>query len=192
MRQPETNIDNAVLFAIGAIVVSWFVMATLVVDFGLWQQRIRFYDLWVFIQDPGAQLSGINRSHTLASLGFGCVCALAVLAPLTPMFCKHRVAWLTYLIPFTVMAVSFAVLYTKTSAGALHANDSAHSVNAYLARIAHGATTRLSGAVATRISIGAGAYIAILAGCYLALRGLSRFRAATAGDELAAASASDD
>ena len=178
MRRSESNIDHAALIAIGAIVVGWFLMATLVVNFGHWQQSIRFYDVWAVIQDPGGRLSGINRSHALTTLGFGLVCAAAALAPLTPMFYKRKMAWLAYLIPFTVMAVSFAVLYTKTSTTSFHTDDSAHSVSAYLAQIAQVAATRASDMVATHISIGAGAYIATLAGCYLALRGLNRFRAA--------------
>src|ERR1700730_1976757 len=111
MRQSDMNVDRAALIALAAIAVGWFLMATLVVDFGLWQDRIRFYDVWAVIQDPGGRLSGIARAHTLTTLGCGLVCAAAILAPALSIFYKRRDAWLTYLVPFVVMAISCAVLY---------------------------------------------------------------------------------
>jgi hypothetical protein len=181
MRRPEVNIDHAALVAMGVIAVSWFLIATLVVNFGLWQQSIRLYDVWVVIHEPAGRLNGLNRSDAFTTLGFGLVGAAAALAPLTPMFYRRKLAWLTDLVPCTLMAVSFAVLYTRTSTSSLHTDSNAHSVSAYLAHIAQGAATRASGLAATLISIGAGAYIAALGSCYLAIRGVSRFRAASRG-----------
>ena len=164
----------------GVIAVCWFLIATLVVNLGLWQQSTRFYDVWVVIHDPAGRLNGPNRSDAFTTLGFGLVCA-AALAPLTPMFYRRKLAWLTDLVPCTLMAVSFAVLYTRTSTSSLHIDGNAHSVSAYLAHIAQGAATRASGMAATHISIGAGAYIAALGSCCLAIRGVSRSRAASRG-----------
>src|ERR1700685_3206691 len=111
MRQFDENIDQVALAALGAIGVAWFLMTTLVVNFGLWQQGIRFYDIWSVIQDPAGRLSGINNSHALAAFEFGLVCAAPVAAPAISIFYKRKDAWLTYLLPFIVMAVSGVVLY---------------------------------------------------------------------------------
>jgi hypothetical protein len=184
MRRSEVPIDHAALAALGVIVIAWFLMATLVVDFGLWQQKIRFYDVWAVIQDPGGRLSGVNRPHLLTTLGFGIVCAAAVLAPAAAIFYQRKDAWLTYFIPFVVMTISCAVLYYKSSGSYFHADADAHSASAYLARVAQAVVTRTQDAVATRISIGAGAYVAMLCSCYLALRGLNSFRANTRAPEL--------
>jgi hypothetical protein len=176
MRQSDMKVDRAALIALAAIAVGWFLMATLVVDFGLWQDRIRFYDVWAVIQDPGGRLSGITRAHRLTTLGFGLVCAAAILAPAVSIFYKRKVAWLTYLVPFVVMAISCAVLYARSSTSYIHTDSSGHSAGAFFARLAQAAVTRVGDTVATRISIGAGAYVAMLCSFFLALRGLKRPR----------------
>jgi hypothetical protein len=178
MRQFDENIDQVALAALGAIGVAWFLMTTLVVNFGLWQQGIRFYDIWSVIQDPAGRLSGINNSHALAAFGFGLVCAAAVAAPAISIFYKRKDAWLTYLLPFIVMAVSGVVLYVTSSTSYFPVDADSHSVSAFFARIAQGVATRAGDTVASRISIGAGAYVAMLCSCLLALRGLVMLRAA--------------
>jgi hypothetical protein len=178
MRQFDGNIDHAALAALGAIGVGWFCMTTLVVNFGLWQQGIRFYDVWAVIQDPAGRLSGINNSHVLATLGFGLVCAAAVAVPAISIFYKRKDAWLTYLLPFTVMTVSCVVLYVKSSTSYFPTDADSHSVSALFARIAQRVATRAGDTVASRISIGAGAYVAMLCSCLLALRGMAMLRAA--------------
>jgi hypothetical protein len=181
--QRDVNIDRVALAALGAIGVGWFLMTTLVVNFGLWQESIRFYDVWAVIQDPGGRLSGINRAHALTTLGFGLVCAAAILAPAISIFYQRKDAWLTYLVPFVVMAISCAVLYTKSSTSYFPTDRDSNSASAFLARIAQAAITRAGDTVASRISIGAGAYVAMFCSCFLALRGLSRLRvAATRAD----------
>jgi hypothetical protein len=180
MRRSDVKVDYVALIALGAIVVGWFLMATLVVDFGLWQENIRFYDVWAVIQDPGGRLSSVNRSHPLTTCAFGLVCAVAVLAPAITIL-KRKEAWLTYLIPFVVMAISCAVLYAKSSTSYIHADANSHSAAAFFARVAQAAVTREGDTVAARISIGYGAYIAILCSFFLALRGLRRFGVATLG-----------
>jgi hypothetical protein len=192
--QRKVDVDHAALATLGAIGVGWFLMTTLVVNLGLWQQSIRFYDVWAVIQDPVGRLGGINRSHALTTLAFGLVCAAAVLAPAISILYKRKDAWLTYLIPFAVMTVSFAVLYAKSSTSYIPADPDTHSVSAFLARIAQAAVTRAGDTVASHISIGAGAYAAVLCSGFLALRGLSIMRAAatragaveTGGEDLAA------
>jgi hypothetical protein len=181
MRQSDMNVDRAALIALLATAVGWFLMATLVVDFGLWQDRIRFYDVWAVIQDPGGRLSGIKRTHILTTIGFGLVCAAAILAPAVSILGKRKDAWLTYLIPFVVMAISCAVLYARSSTSYIHTDASTHSAGAFFARIAQAAVTRIGDTVATRISIGAGAYVAMLCSFFLALRGLAGFRLASRG-----------
>jgi len=177
MRQFDGSIDHAALTALSAIGVAWFGMTTLVVNFGLWQQGIRFYDLWAVIQDPGGRLSGINNSHALATFGFGLVCAAAVAAPAVAVFYRRKDAWLTYLFPFILMTVTCVVLYVKSSTSYFPADPASHSVSALFARIAQGVATRAGETVASHISIGAGAYVAMLSSCLLALRGLGRLRA---------------
>ena len=110
MRRSKRAVDKAALVAVGVILVGWFLLATLVVDFGLWQQGVRFYDVWAVIADPAGRLSGINRSHGLATLAFALVCAAAILAPARSAFYQRKDAGLTYLIPLVVMVLSCAVL----------------------------------------------------------------------------------
>src|ERR1700683_2645030 len=108
--QRDVNIDHAALAALGAIAVGWVLMTTLVVNFGLWQEGVRFYDVWAVIQDPGGRLSGINRSHPLTTLAFGLICAAAIVVPASSAFYKRHDAWLTYFLPFAVMTVTCVVL----------------------------------------------------------------------------------
>jgi hypothetical protein len=172
--QRDVNIDHAALAALGAIAVGWFLMTTLVVNFGLWQESVRFYDVWAVIQDPGGRLSGINRSHPLTTLGFGLVCAAAILMPAISVLHKRNDAWLTYFLPFVVMTITCAVLYAKSSTTYFPADSDQHSLSAFVARIAQSAVTRAGDTVASRISIGAGAYVAALCSCFLAVRGLRK------------------
>jgi hypothetical protein len=178
MRRTQTKIDQTAVAAMLLIGVGWFLMTTLVVNFGLWQEGVHFYDLLAVIRDPAGRLSTMDRSHPYLTLGFGLVCSLAVLAPVLPMIYKTRAAWLTYLIPLTLMVATGAILYARTSSSYVHVDDSAPAVSAYLARIAARVAKNASDMVATRISIGTGAYLALLASCWLGLRGLRRFREA--------------
>jgi hypothetical protein len=178
MQRPAANLDQAALIALGAVAFGWFLMPTLVVDFGLWKKSVRFYQVWAVIQDPAGVLSGVNGAHTLVTLMFGAVCAAAVLAPIGAMRHRYPVALLTYLIPFVVMAVSGAVLYAQGSMNSAIADSGSHSASAYVARIAQAAIGRASDMAATRVSVGAGAYLALLGSCFLVLRGLIKYRGA--------------
>ncbi len=178
MQRPAENFDHAALIALAAIALGWFLMSTLVVDFGLWQKSIRFYQVWAVIEDPAAELSGVNGARRSATLVFALVCAAALLAPVLCMQSRQPAALLTYLIPFVVMAVSGAVLYAQGSMNTVVAVSGAHSASAYIARIAQAAVGRASVAVATRVSVGTGTYLALLGSCFLVLRGLMRYRSA--------------
>jgi hypothetical protein len=170
--------DHAALAALGAIAVAWFLMATLVVNFGPWRQSIHFYDVWAVIQDPGGRLSGVNRSQALVTLGFGILCAAAVFAPAISIIYKRRDAGWAYLVPFVLMSVSGLTLYTKTSGSYFPTDSDSHSLRAFVAHIANSAANHASDTVASHISIGAGAYVGLLCSLFLALRGLTALRAA--------------
>ena len=176
MRRPAEDLDHPALIALGAIALGWFFMSSLVVDFGLWQKSIRFYQVWALIQDPAGQLSGVNGARTLTAIVFGIVCAAALLAPLICMRSRRPASLLTYLLPFVVMAVSGAVLYEQGAMNTVVADSGAHSASAYIARITQAAIGRASSAVASRVSVGAGAYLALLGSCFLVLRGLTKYR----------------
>ena len=180
--------DHAALAAVGAIGVGWFLMATLVVNFGPWQQSIHFYDVWAVIQDPGGRLSGVNRSHALTTLAFGILCAAAEFAPAISIIYKRKDAAFTYLIPFVVMTISGFTLYTKSSSTYFPSDSDTHSLSAFVAHIAQSAANRASDTVASHITIGAGAYVAMLCSCFLAVRGLSALRAAKRAGSVADAS----
>jgi hypothetical protein len=176
MQQSNVNVDRAALVALAAIIVGWFLMATLVVDFGLWQQSIRFYDVWSVIQDPAARLSGVGRAHALTTLGFALLCAAAVAAPAISVVRGRKELRLSYYIPFLVMAISGAVLYAKSSTTYIHADANAHSASALFARMAQVAVTRVGDTLAARLSIGLGAYVALFGSCVLAVRGWMSLR----------------
>jgi len=187
----DLNIDHAALVALCVIVISWFSMTTLFADFGLWRQSIRFYDVWAVIQDPAGRLSGVNGAPTLATLGFGLVCAAAIVAPALSILYQRKYAWLTCLMPFVLMTVSCALLYAKSSSSYFPVDANSHSLGALVARIAHAAETRVGDTVASRISIGAGAYVAIGASLFLALRGLGKLRRAASRADAAAKGGED-
>jgi hypothetical protein len=177
MRRSDINIDRAALAAVGAIGVAWFLMTTLVVNFGPWRQNIHFYDVWAVIQDPGGRLSGVNGAHAFATIGFGILCAAAVVAPAVSIIYKRRDAGWMYLLPFLLMTVSGVTLYAKTSSSHFPSDSDSHSLSAFMAHIAQSAVNRASDTVASHVSIGAGAYLAMLCSCFLALRGLRAWRA---------------
>jgi hypothetical protein len=180
MRRTQTKIDQAAVLAMVLIAVGWFLMNTLVVNFGLWQEGIHFYDLLAVIRDPAGRLSSMDHSQPYLTVGFALVCIVALLVPTAPMIYKTRAAWFVYLIPLALMVACGAVLYARTSTSYFHPDDNAPAVSAYLARIAARVAKKASDMVATRISIGAGAYVALLGSCWLGLHGLRRFRAAAA------------
>jgi hypothetical protein len=182
MQRTDANLDIAGLMALAVVALGWFAMSTLVVDFGLWQRAIRFYEVWAVIQDPAGELTGARNAHVLTTLAFGVVCACALIVPLVCMWNRQPAALLTYLIPFIVTAVSGAVLYAQGSMNTVVANSDAHSTSAYLAHIAQAAIGRASTAVATRIAVGAGAYLAVLGSSFLLLRGLIRYRNAATSE----------
>jgi hypothetical protein len=179
----DVNIDHAALAALAAIGVGWFLMTTLVVNFGLWQESVRFYDVWAVIQDPGGRLTGINRSHPLTTFGFGVLCAAAILVPAISALRNRSDARLTYLAPFALMIITCAVLYAKSSTSYFPADSDPHSLSSFVARIAQGAVTRVGDTLASRLSIGAGAYVALACSCLLAGRGLQMFRRHGGSDE---------
>lgn len=170
--------DHAALAAVGAIAVAWFLMSTLVVNFGPWRRSIHFYDVWAVIQDPGGRLSGVNRAQALATLGFGILCAAAVFAPAISIIYKRKDAGWAYFIPFVLMSVSGLMLYSKTSGSYFPTDPDSHSLRAFVAHIANSAANHASDTVASHISIGAGAYVGMLCSSFLALRGLTAVRAA--------------
>jgi hypothetical protein len=180
MRRVDLTLDIAAIVALVAVALGWFLMSTLVVDFGVWQKGIRFYQVWAVIQDPAGALSGVRDAHVLTTITFGVVCTLGVAIPPLCMHSRAPAAFLSYLIPFVIMAVSGAVLYAQGSINTVVADSSAHTASAYIAHIAQQALGRASEAVATRISMGAGAYLALLGCCFLAVRGLSKYRGAVA------------
>src|SRR5580704_15116741 len=130
MRRSDINVDHAALAAVGAIGVGWFLMATLVVNFGPWRQSIHFYDVWAVIQDPGGRLSGVNRPHAFATLAFGILCAAAIFAPAISIIHKRRDAGWTYMIPFVLMIISGVTLYAKTSSSYFPTDADSHSLSA--------------------------------------------------------------
>ena len=187
----NVDIDHMALAALGAIGVGWFLLTTLLVNIGMWQESVRFYDVWTVIEDPVGRLSGLNHAHALATLGFGVVCAAAVLAPTISILYRRNDAWLAYLMPFALMTTSCAVLYAKSSSSYFPADAAAHSVSALLARIANAAVSRAGDTVASHISIGAGAYVAMLCSIFLALRGLMKLRTTTVQARTAASTDED-
>jgi hypothetical protein len=178
MQRSQIKFGYATLGAWAAIVIGWFLMPTLIVHLGPWQQSIRFYDLLAVINDPGGRLTGINRPHPLMTFGFALACCAALLAPAAPLFRKQRGAWLGCAAPLILMVSTCATLYAKTTASYLQADDGAASVSALLAHAAQGAVDRISAVVATHVTVGAGGYLAFLACAVLAVSGARRFRAA--------------
>ena len=176
MQLRTHNADRAALIALAAIALGWFFMPALVVNFGLWQNGIRFYQLWAVIADPAHELSGVNRTHALMSLLFAVICLASLLAPLAHAGYRRPALRWSYLLPFIVMAVTGAVLYAQGSMRGDVGEASRRSPSAFVAHIAQLAVGKASDAVATRISAGAGAYLALLGSCFLLLRGLMQYR----------------
>src|SRR5579871_7039467 len=64
------TVDVTIWVAMGAVVVGWFGMNTLVVTFGPVQHNAHFYDLAVVMLNPRRLVFGWDPSPTLGTLAF--------------------------------------------------------------------------------------------------------------------------
>jgi hypothetical protein len=167
--------------ALGAVLISWFWMATLVSHFGPVQQVSHFYDLGTVLLNPSWLVHGIARWHTLEAFVFGTSSAAVLLAPLLAHRLGTRSAWLLYAAPLALMLICGGLLYRRTSGPYVTAGPDTGAVGAFLAQLANEAIGKAADTIASHISIGAGGYVSFLAALYLAFRGISGWVAGRRG-----------
>ncbi len=170
------GIDATGLVTLLVLIWGWFGMTTLVTQFGELQLRFHFYQLWSVLDDPSRLLTGTGDSDTAASVLFGAVCLLAVLAVFLPYRVPRRSAWLASLAPLALMLVCGVLLHQRTAGGVFVDTAPQGSLGSAAIAFANQLTGRLTQAVATHIRLGPGAYVAFAASVVLAWRGLVQYR----------------
>jgi hypothetical protein len=169
----STRPDGVTLFALGCVVIGWFLMNTLVITLGSIQHGVRFFDMGAVIADPMRLFFGVDATFQRILFGLLCLsCVVAVLV--TQRLGRH--GWLSHLAPLALMLVTCVLLYSRISGefyigpgdvgfagdGVVHFADD-------LIRKGHDLMSR-------HISIAAGGYIATIGSTVLAIRALMRRR----------------
>jgi hypothetical protein len=171
------RIDVATWAALIAIVLGWFLLETLRVEWGPIDRRVPFYDLAVVVSSPMTLFTGTEGHRGLGTVLFVTLCCISLLMPLLPYVWRNRFAWLASAAPLALMLVAAFLLYTRTS-DSLPPPDSgladtiAHDVRHLANHILHHARE----SVARKVTFAAGGYFAVLGSLYLGARGVRGFR----------------
>jgi hypothetical protein len=169
--------DWTVLLPAACVACGWFLMASLITDFGFMQLRFRFYNVLTLLHSPGSIATGTSGGQaTFEAFVFGTVCAAAVVAALAPVVSTRKVAWLGCVAPFVLMALCGAILYHAISQDFIADDGSYGDTGSHLIHFANALVGKVGNVVARRIHVGAGGYLSLVASCFLAVKGLRGYR----------------
>jgi hypothetical protein len=168
------QIDGVTLAAMLAILIGWFFADTLVVSMGSLQHGVRFFDISSAIANPMKIFFRVDSAFQRVM--FGATCLVCLLAPLLPHRRRSRWAWAAYLAPLTLMLISAALLYSRTSGEFLASSADPNSLGGNVIRFANNLVHQGGGLISRHISIGPGGYLAFAGSVVLALRGTRHFR----------------
>jgi hypothetical protein len=175
LAQPQ-RIDWTSWVALGAIVLGWFGLNTLVATFGPLQHTARFYDLPLVMINPRRLLFGLDEAMSAGTVVFGMACLLIAALPLLPRLGVLTARWLLILAPLLLMLLCSIVLYIKASSTHISAPESMGKVGGFLARWANGAMDWTGDVVSRHIALGSGAYLSFFASVWLAAKGVMALR----------------
>jgi hypothetical protein len=167
-------LEASTKLAIICVVFGWFFMNTLVVNLGSLQHGVRFFDIGAVIADPTRLFFGVDTSFQ--RVFFALICLVCLSAPLAPHLVKKHAAWLGYVAPFALMALSGVILYSRTSGEFFSAPSDANSLSGSLIHFANDLVHRGSDMVSRHVAIGAGGYLAFIGCAVLAVQGVRHFR----------------
>jgi hypothetical protein len=173
------RLDWTVLLPAVCVACGWFLMASLITDFGFMQLQFRFYNVLTLLHSPGSIATGASGGQaTFEAFVFGVICAAAVLAALAPVISRRKVAWLGCVAPFALMALCGAILYHAISRDFIADDGSYGDTGSRLIHFANALVGKVGNVVARRIHVGAGGYLSLAASTFLAVKGLRGYREA--------------
>jgi hypothetical protein len=170
-------IGGPTLIAIAAVLVGWFFLAAVSIDFLGQRQSATFYDFLGVLNNPQNGLAALEGRS--ASAGFyGFVAIVALFAPLLPHFVKSRQLWLAYCAPGAWMVLAGFIGWWKIRSAMSEATSAASGFGGgELQQMASGMAREFMNEIWNAISIGFGAYLSAAAAIYLAFIGIRRYRA---------------
>lgn len=167
------------LVAMLLVLIGWFFLATVSVDFFGNGATATFYDLMRVANNPQNGLATIARQSHAGAGFYGFLTIIALLAPLVPHLIKRRAMWLTYSAPAAWMLLVVLIGLWKVQSGISQAQrqfgGSGGSEFGGMAR-------EFMKEAMDAVSIGAGLYLSVAAAAYLAYAGIKRYRAAKSAD----------
>jgi hypothetical protein len=173
------RVDWTVLLAVACLVCSWFFMTSLITDLGFMQLTFRFYNVLTLIHSPGRIAIGtFGPGATRDAWLFGTVCVLAVLAPLAPLVCLRKDAWLGCVAPFALMALCGAIMYHGLSQDLIPDDGALGETGSRVIHFANNLAGQVGTVITRRIHVGVGGYLAIAASVVLAVKGLRGYHEA--------------
>lgn len=156
------------LAAVAALAVAWFFLGTISLQVTPgYAIGVTFWKLLAVLNSPAGIIAGI-KSGPAGTGVYGVLAAVALFAPLAPLFWKDRRANLGGLLPLAFMLLVAVIAYGSVTSGA---NDVASGLGGRLAGDMARAMQEHAARQALRaVSLGAGFYLAITASLYLAAK----------------------
>jgi hypothetical protein len=160
------------LAAMACVLVGWFFLAAVSIEFFGDAQSATFYELMRVLNDPENGLGSLAGQVRSGAGLYGFLTIVALLAPLVPHFLRSRRAWLAYCAPLAWMVLAVLIGYWKVSSGI----SAAQRQLGGFGDAAGGMAREFLSGLSEAISIGFGVYLAVAAGAYLAFVGVRRYR----------------
>jgi hypothetical protein len=189
---PARHLDPIVAAAVACVVAGWFWMNICVTSVGRLQLGFRFYDMWQLIERPALLLTGLGDGYSGKRIGFGALCLLVALAPLSvyfrpaggrpSRFGPSMSTWMASLAPLALMVLCGALLYYRTSPDYFAADPRAGDLGREFIRFANQVAGKVVGGIARHVAPGAGAYVSLVASLVIAARGWQT-RSAAIGED---------
>jgi hypothetical protein len=175
----DTRSDWTVLLAVVCVACGWFLMNSLITDYGALQLQFRFYNMLTLMHSPGRITTGASGDGaTLDAVLFGAVCAAAVIVALAPAWSTRKYAWLGCVAPFALMALCGAILYHGFSQDLVPNEGMLGDSGLRLSHLANELANRVGAVITRRIHVGLGGYLSLAASAFLAVKGLRGYRKA--------------
>jgi hypothetical protein len=175
-----TRSDWTVPLAVACVACGWFFMSSLTTDYGAIQLQFRFYNMFTLMHSPGSITTGASgEGATLDAVLFGTLCAAAVLVAMAPAWSTGKTAWLGCVAPFTLMALTGAILYHEFSHDLVDNDGMLGDTGLRLSHFANELANKLGGLITRRIHVGLGGYLSLAASAFLAVKGLRGYRRAS-------------
>jgi hypothetical protein len=169
-------VGAATLIALAALVLGWFFLPAVSIDFLGSREAATFYDYLRVLNNPRDGIAALERSSAGAGI-YGFFCIVALFVPLAPHFVKLRQLWLAYCAPLTWIAVAVLIGYWKARSAMNEAYSSLGAFGGDVQDLAGGMAREFMNELWEAVSLGSGTYLAAAAALYLAWVGLRRFRA---------------